>query len=69
MVNKLLQGMIAIVVGLALLPVVNDFATELTEDGGALEESAAGALVDLVPILYVIVLISGVVGFVYTSTR
>ena len=69
MVNKLLQGMIAIVVGLALLPVVNDFATELTEDGGALEESAAGALVDLVPILYVIVLISGVVGFVYTANR
>ena len=69
MVNKLLQGMIAIVVGLALLPVVNDFATELTEDGGALEDSAAGALVDLVPILYVIVLISGVVGFVYTANR
>ncbi len=69
MVNKLLQGMIAIVVGLALLPVVNDFATELTESGGALEESAAGSLVDLIPILYVIVLISGVVGFVYTSTR
>jgi len=35
MVNKLIQSLIAMVIGLALLPVVNDFATSLTETGGA----------------------------------
>ena len=69
MVNKLIQAMIAIVIGLALLPVVSDFATGLTESGGDLEDTPAGTLVDLLPIIYVIVLISGVVGFVYTSSR
>ena len=69
MVNKLIQAMIAIVIGLALLPVVADFATTLTETGGALEDTAAGTLVDLMPILYVIVLISGVAGWVYTAGR
>jgi len=30
MVNKLIQSLIAMVIGLALLPVVNDFASSLT---------------------------------------
>ena len=67
--NRLIQAMIAIVIGLALLPVVADFATELTDTGGALEDTAAGSLVDLLPVLYVIVLVAGVVGFIYTSRR
>lgn len=67
MVNRLIQAMIAIVIGLALLPVVSEFATGLTEDGGELEGTAAGSLVDLLPVLYVIVLIAGVVTFIYTS--
>ncbi len=68
MVNNLIQGMIVIVIGLALLPVINDFVVDLT-DGGALDGETAGTLVELLPVLYVIVLVSGVVGFVYTSTR
>lgn len=67
MVNKLIQAMIAIVIGLALLPVVANFATELTETGGLLEDTPAGAMVNLLPVLYVIILVAGVVGFVYTS--
>ena len=69
MVKKLIQAMIAIVIGLALLPVVVDFANELTDTGGTLEGTTAGTLVDLMPIMYVIVLLAGVVGYVYTSSR
>ena len=67
MVNRLIQAMIAIVIGLALLPVVANFAEGLTETGGALEDTPAGSLVDLLPVLYVIVLVAGVVSFIYTS--
>ena len=69
MVNQLIQGMIVIVIGLALLPVINDFVVDLTEEGGALADQTAGTLVELLPVLYVIVLVSGVVGFVYTGTK
>ena len=70
MVNKLIQAMIAIVIGLALLPVVVDFADTLTNStDGTLADTPAGTLVDLLPIMYVIILLAGVVGYVYTSSR
>ena len=63
MVNKLIGGLIAIVIGLALLPVVADFA-----DGVATTYAGENfvALVELLPILYVIILFAGVVGFIAT---
>jgi len=64
MQNKLISGMITIVIGLALLPVINDFVDGLTGDGGALADTTVGSLVDLLPILYVIVLVAGVVGYI-----
>ena len=75
MVSKLIQAMISIVIGLALLPVVVDFTDQLTTSGGdtgdpgALYDSAAGTLVELLPILYVIILVSGIAGWVYTTTK
>lgn len=63
MVNKLIQAMIALVIGLALLPVVFGFANELTESGGLLHDTTAGSLVDLLPILYVIVLVVAAVSY------
>lgn len=61
MVQKLIGGLIAIVIGLALLPVVADFADEVaTEYAG---ESFV-PLVELLPVIYVIVLFAGVVGFI-----
>ena len=69
MVNQLIQGMIAIVIGLALLPVIAGFVEELTGTDGAFEEGPVSALIELLPVLYVIVLIVGVVGFIYTSKR
>lgn len=69
MVNKLIQSLIAMVIGLALLPVVADFASELTGTGGALEATTTGALVDLLPVIYVITLVAGAVGYIATSRR
>ena len=81
MVNQLIQGMIAIVIGLALLPVVTEFVDELTRaeetdadgnvitEAGAFYDTAVGALIELLPVLYVIVIIVGVVGFIYTAKR
>lgn len=69
MVNRLIQMMIAIVIGLALLPVVNDFVTDLTGTDGALEGTTAGGLVDLLPVLYVIVLVAGSVTYISLGKR
>ena len=69
MVNKLIGALIAIVIGLALLPVVYNFANDLTTSGGALDGTTAGGLVDLLPIVYVIILVAGAVGFVATSRK
>jgi hypothetical protein len=63
MVNKLIGGLIAIVIGLALLPVVADFADDVATTYSA--ENFA-PLVELLPILYVIILFAGVVGFIAT---
>jgi len=64
MVKNSLQALIGIVIGLALLPVVATFASDLTGTGGQLEGTTVGALVDLMPILYVIILVAGAVGYV-----
>lgn len=64
MTNKLITGMITIVIGLALLPVVNNFVTDLTGDGADFAGTTVGTLIDLLPILYVIVLVAGVVGYI-----
>jgi hypothetical protein len=69
MVSKIIGVMIALVIGLALLPVVNSFATELTGTGGDLEGTTVGALVDLLPVLYVIILVAGAVGYIATSRK
>lgn len=69
MVNKIISVMIMLVIGLALLPVVNEFATDLTGTGGSLENTTTGALVDLLPVIYVIILVAGAVGYIVTSRR
>ncbi|MEM0173087.1 MAG: hypothetical protein QXI16_01110 [Sulfolobaceae archaeon] len=69
MVNKIISVMIMLVIGLALLPVVNEFATDLTGTGGSLENTTTGALVDLLPVIYVIILVAGAVGYIVTSRK
>ncbi len=69
MVNKLIGALITIVIGLALLPVVNDFANDLTSSGGALYGTTTGALVDLLPVIYVIILVAGAVTYVALNRK
>ena len=82
MVKKLIGAMLAVVFGLGLLPVVNQFVTNLTAaavldiDGvtvltpaGQYYDTTVGALIELLPILYVVILIAGVVSFIYFSSR
>jgi len=69
MVSKLIGALIAMVIGLALLPVVGDFAAELTGTGAQFEGTTVGALIDLLPVLYVIILVAAAVGYIAVSTR
>jgi hypothetical protein len=69
MVKKLIQAMIAVVIGLALLPVVGDFVDGLTGTGMAYENTTVGSLIDLLPILYVIILVAGAVSWIVFTNR
>ncbi len=76
MVNKLIGALITIVIGLALLPVVNEFADDLTfapisvgAEQGALYGTTTGALVDLLPVIYVIILVAGAVTYVALNRK
>ena len=59
MTNKLIGALIAIVIGLALLPVVVSFVETAEES----LEGGVETLVGLLPILYVIMIIGGAVGY------
>lgn len=77
MVNKVIGVMIVLVIGLALLPVIGNFAEELTKDAvldppapaGMFNGTTVGSLIDLLPILYVIILVAGAVGYIATSRK
>ena len=69
MVSKLIGALIAMVIGLALLPVVGDFAADLTGTGGQFESTTTGALIDLLPVIYVIILVAAGVGYIALSRR
>lgn len=79
MTNKLIGVMIFLVIGLALLPVANSFADDLTKGAvtdtlgstvstaGAFYNTNTGTLIDLLPLIYVILLVVGVIGYVRIS--
>ena len=67
MVNKLIQGMIGVVIGLALFPVVNGFVDTLigTEIApGDFYDTTVGSLIELLPFLYIIIVIVGLIVYV-----
>lgn len=68
-VNKLINAMILMVIGLALLPVVQEFTTDLTEGSEPVIEGTMATLVDLLPVLYVIIIVVGAVSYVATTAR
>jgi len=69
MVSKLIGALVAMVIGLALLPVVGNFAADLTGTGGQFEDTTTGALIDLLPVIYVIILVAAGVGYIAVSRR
>ena len=64
MINKLIGGAIALVVGVNLLPVLNDVISPLTGTGGDFEATAAGTMLDLVPLMFVIILVAFTVALI-----
>ena len=68
-VNKLINAMILMVIGLALLPVVQEFTTDLTEGTEPAIEGTMATLVDLLPVLYVVIIVVGAVSYVATTAR
>jgi hypothetical protein len=69
MVSKLIGALVAMVIGLALLPVVGDFASDLTGTSGQFEDTTTGALIDLLPIVYVIILVAAGVGYIAVGRK
>ncbi len=69
MVSKLLGALVTIVVGLALLPIVSDFVDGLTGVGMVYASTTTGSLIDLLPILYVLILVGGTIVAVAFSSR
>jgi fucose permease len=69
MTNKLIGGLIAIVIGLALLPVVAGFVDDLAGSSGTFTDTNIGTLIDLIPVLYVIIIVAGVAAYVVTSRK
>lgn len=61
MVQKLLGAMLAIVVGVAMLPTITDSIDSIDT---ANLPSAVQSLVDLLPVLFVVIIVSGAVAYI-----
>lgn len=66
-IGLLLFALIFIVIGLALTPTV--ISSTVTAQATDNISTAVSALLDLVPLLYVILIIGGTIGFVVIATR
>lgn len=81
MTNKIVGVLIFVVVGLALLPVANGFVDDLTkgavtDTGGSIVTPAGdfygtttGTLIDLLPLLYVILIVVGIIGYILLGKK
>ena len=70
MMTKTLIGVvITIVIGLALLPVVQEFVSGLTGVGMVYADTTTGSLIDLLPVLYVLILVSGSALAIYFTAK
>ena len=68
MINKIVGAVLAIVVGVAMLPVVLDSIDALSEGETPIIEQypVVETLVELLPVLFVIILVVGAVQFIRT---
>ena len=71
MINKLFGAMIGTVVGLALTPIVIEVVSDVTTTYGTAGTDVLGTgvetLLDLLPLLYVIVIIAGAIAYIKFS--
>ena len=67
MISKLFQAVIGIVIGLAMLPVVIDTVNDLITAHTGTFGTGAEALVELIPLFYVIIIVVGAVAYVKFS--
>ena len=63
--SDIITAVVGIVLGLALFPVVTDSITTINATDGTITDT----LLDLVPILYIIMLIVGIAGYLYFKGR
>jgi hypothetical protein len=69
MISKLIGALVAMVIGLALLPVVGEFAEDLTGATGQFADTTTGSLIDLLPVVYVIILVAAGVGYIAVNRK
>ena len=71
MINKLFGAMIGTVIGLALTPIVIDVTSDVTTTYGTAGTDVLGTgvetLLNLLPLLYVIVIIAGAIAYIKFS--
>ena len=71
MINKLFGAMIGTVVGLALTPIVIEVVSDVTTTYGTAGTDVLGTgvetLLNLIPLLYVIVIIAGAIAYIKFS--
>ena len=66
-ISKLFQAVIGVVIGLAMLPVVIDTVDDLITDYTGTFGTGAEALVELIPLFYVIIIVVGAIAYVKFS--
>lgn len=74
MISKLFAAMLTIVVGVVLIPVVLESVVNVVYTDGntstpATLPTGVSALLNIVPLLFVIIIIAGVVGYVAYNRR
>lgn len=60
---KWVKTAIGAVIAVSVIPTIVGAVTDLTETGGALENTVAGTLLDLAPLVFV----AGVLAFLFTK--
>lgn len=63
MLKGLIEGLIGAVVGFALLPVLSSSITDANLTG------ATASLANVIPVLYVVVILVGIVAYIYIRNK
>ena len=61
---KWVKTAIGAVIAVSVVPIIVTTVTDLTKTGGALEDTVAGTLLDLSPLVFV----AGVLGYIFLKT-